>query len=522
MIRKLSVEKFKLIRGIEIEFSEGLNVISGETGTGKSMTLSALSFVMGKQGKYEEGDTVEIELEKSGESLFLRREVRNGRSRYFINGRSTTAESVREILQDKISLQGQNEFIKIKRSDFQRDLIDFFANLVTLRKKVSRLYIKIQEKQEELRKLLELRDDALKRKEFIEYRIKEIEDVGISLDEEEKIKTKAEILKKSETFLRNLRLILDVLYEKEDSAFEKIGMALKHLRNLEHIDQSLIVLDEKLINIKDSIKEIYYILKEKDFELSEEEIDTINEKLFQIQQLERKYGKPYREILKETEVLKRELFSCSEIINKVNQFKEEIAILEKEYQKVCTKLSEKRKKSTPLLCKKVMEILKDLNLERAVLDIAFKKAEAGKYGCDKVVFLFSSHGENLQPLDRVASGGELTRLYLAISLILPPTKTYVFDEVEAGISGEASLKLAKLLKKLSEKMQIIVVTHSAPLCAAGDKNLRTFIEYIGNIPYVRVDTLTKEEKLKEVARLMGATTENTLKGAEELVSIVNK
>ncbi len=124
-------------------------------------------------------------------------------------------------------------------------------------------------------------------------------------------------------------------------------------------------------------------------------------------------------------------------------------------------------------------------------------------------------------MGEIASGGELTRLFLALALVLPPAETYIFDEVDVGVSGETSVKLARLLRKLSRRMQVIVITHSAPVCAAGDLNLVTEKEFLGGIPYVQIRRLGEEEKLREIARLMGTTTENTLRGARELVELVN-
>ena len=169
---------------------------------------------------------------------------------------------------------------------------------------------------------------------------------------------------------------------------------------------------------------------------------------------------------------------------------------------------------------KVKGYLADLGLERAEFRFRFEETQPGKRGIDRVQAVFSSYGGDPKPLEETASGGELSRLFLALSLIMPPTGTYIFDEVDAGISGETSLRVAKLLRNLAEKMQVIVITHSSALCAAGEVNFVTEKIADGSGVRIRVRKVEGEEKVLEVARLMGARTEATLKGARELIDMV--
>ncbi|WP_461828734.1 DNA repair protein RecN [Aquifex sp.] len=519
MLGRLYIEKFLFIRGVELEFSAGLNVITGETGTGKSMTLSALEFVAGKQGEYEDGTAVEVEIIKDGEAVILRREVRKGRSRYFLNGRGSAREVVASLLREHVSIQGQNEFINLLREEFQRQLLDKFAGLEEEVETLEELYDEWKEKEKAYKEFLTRKEELLHKKDYYAFRIKEYEEVGLNPRDYEELKKKGEAIKNLEKIKRYLSEVLFNLYEGEGSVYEKLGMALKTLSRLENYGEKFGESAEKLLALKEQVYDIYSSLKEALPELSEEEINEINEKLFKVQRLEEKYGKSFTEIAKEIEEIK-ELLNSLEDFQDEESLKREVELAKERYYEQALKVSEKRINAAKKLEKKVKELLKELNLERAGLKVDISQGEPTRFGIDRIKFLFSSYGKDFKEIEKTASGGELSRLFLALSLILPATPVYVFDEVDAGISGESSLKLAKFLKKLSKNMQIIAITHSASLCAAGDKNFKTEKEFIGDIPLIKVRELTPEEKLEEVARLMGLKTEKTLEGAKELVRIL--
>ena len=520
MLRSVRIESFLLIRDTEIEFGEGLNVISGETGTGKSMTLSAIEFVMGKQGNYPEGTAVEVEVLTEEEEILLRREVRSGRSRYFINGRGTTSKVVREILEERISVQGQNEFVRIVREDYQRDLLDRFGGLEVIRSKVEEIYRELTSKRKLIEDLTSRREEILQRRDYLEFKLREIEEIGLSAEEVKDLRERAERIRYLERINRHLTEALEDLYEDEGSAYTRVSEALRNLIRANEVSRDLGEVVENLSRIKDSLLEVVEEIRSRIGEVSPEEIDRVNELLFRVQRIERKYGKPYEEVLKEAEEIRREIQETQDFDLRIEDLRKEAEDLERRFEEVSTDLSSKRREAAGRIERSVAEILKDLNLDRASLKVRIDRSGPSRYGSDRITFLFSAHGEDLKPLGEVASGGELTRLFLALSLILPPVETYLFDEVDIGVSGETSVKLARLLRKLSKDMQIIAITHSAPVCAAGDVNFLTEKKFIGDIPYIEVRRLSPEEKVKEVARLMGTTTEATIKGARELIDLV--
>ncbi len=521
MLRRVTIENFILIKDLELEFEEGLNVISGETGTGKSMTISAVEFVMGKQGEYPDGTAVEIELDSEEEILILRREVRGGRSRYFLNGRGTTSRVVKDLVEGRISIQGQNEFIKLLKPEFQLEMLDRLGRLEKLRSKFEQVYTQFSLKEKELKEMKLKREEALQKRDFLEYKLKEVEEIGLKPEEVDELKKRAEILKNLETVKKHILEALQYLHDADSSAYSNISLALKSLWKVAEADQRVNRLIEELSVLRDKLSDIVEELRAEDLDVSPEEIDYVNEMLFKVQRLERKYGKPYVEIIEEARRLKEELSEFYRYDDKLEELQLELEELRKELEEMGEKLSKMRREKAEELKERIEEVLRELNLEKAKVEVDVRRGSMNRYGFDSVSILFSSYGRDLKPLERVASGGELTRLFLAFSLLLPPTETYIFDEIDAGVSGETSLKLAKLLKKISRKMQIIAITHSAPVCAAADVNLVTEKKYIGDIPYIQIRRLSSEEKFREVARLMGTETENTLRGAKELVDIID-
>ncbi len=328
MLRTLRIEKFLLIEDLELEFGEGLNVISGETGTGKSMTLSAINFVMGAQGSYEEGTAVELEIEKEGEAVVLRREVKGGRSRFFVDGRGSSLKVVRELIEDQVSLQGQNEFLKILRGDFQLDFIDTFGRLMPLRSRLESLWLELQEKRKELENLRRKVRELEERREIIEFRVKEIEDIGIKAEEVEGLREKARRVRDLEKIRNYLWEAINSLYSGETSAYSRLGEALRSLSHLSEIDPSYLEITSEVEVLKDRLYEIYSALSEKDIDLSPHEIDRINNLIFRVQELERKYGKPYEEVVEETARLKRELERLEEGETDLLDMEEKIRDLE--------------------------------------------------------------------------------------------------------------------------------------------------------------------------------------------------
>jgi DNA repair protein RecN (Recombination protein N) len=508
MLVRLSIDKFLLIEGQELFFDRGLNVITGETGTGKSMTFSALSFLMGEQGDYEEGTAVEAEIVLEDEEFILRREISRGRSRFYLNGLSSTQKVVKEVLSRALLFQEQDDRLRILRRDFQRDVFDKSTGAIELRREVEKIYQQLKEVEKELEQLAHLERERDLRLRILKEELKDIEKVGWS---EEEYKRALEVLKKYAEGERINRLSLEgvaLLDEVLIPSLKNLAKLLEGL-GLNQEKESLTQIQEEFFELRKRLSNLY-----ESWDL--EEIDRLNQKVFEVQSLERRYKKSYKEVLEFAKELKEEIKRLESIELNLEELQSKRDVLRAKLREVGQRLSAKRREGKPAFVSMVMDSLKELGLEKGVFDVLFEERE-GPFGFEDVRFLFSSSGGTPKDLAEVASGGEISRLALGLFLLSPVAQTYLLDEIDVGISGETSLKMAKFLKRLSSKMQIVAITHSPALASAGDKHFKTYRE--GN--QVLIKELEGEERLQEVARLMGIINNQTLKGAVELMKEVS-
>ncbi len=515
MLRWVNIKKFLLIRNTEIEFGKGINVITGESGTGKSMIIEAISFVLGKKGNYEEGTYVEIELDTGDEEpLIIGREIKGGRSRFYINGRTSTFSAVSETVKDKILIHGQNDHLSLFRHDYRRDILDEFAGLIKLRDELCTYYDNLTDLKKKYDALKEEMDNFMREKEIMESILTEIESVGLSPDEYETVKREIEDLAEKERLGRSLENILNDLYYRDNSLYNTLSKIISELKSIN--DKDVSSFSEGLELFKDKILEGVKLLSSKIPDIDYSSIDELNEKIYRIQLLERRNRKPYREIYKEVKAFKERLKDAEDLERELLRLEMEIRRREGEVLNMARDLSKRRREAVKEFKKGVTDILKALNLEDAVFDVDIKEGNLTRYGIDRIEFLFNSVGGEPKSLEEVVSGGELSRLAFALALLKPPAGTYIFDEVDTGISGETSLKLARMIRRLAGKNQIIIITHSAPIAACGDVFFVTSKGREG----VSVRKLSQEERIEEIARLMGIKSESTLRGAEELLEEV--
>ncbi|MCS6958049.1 MAG: AAA family ATPase [Aquificaceae bacterium] len=513
MLVRLTLENFFLIKNQEVYFDKGLNVITGETGTGKSLTVSSLLFLMGQDGEYPEGACVEAELFVEGETTILRRELTKGRSRYYLNGRGSNKKVVEEILSSHVLIQGQNDRTKIIRADFQRDLYDRFAQVLELREKVEKTYQDVMELTDRLKNLRERRLERELKKRLMQEEIKEVEEIGLRPEEYQEIRRRVEEINLAE---RINKLIAEGILglESATEGIKKTAKAVRELSQHKGLNGWEEVLDATLDNLLELGRKLEGML----VSYNQEELNLLNEKLYRVQRLERKHRMDYFQIWKRTQELKRELEKMQEEEDP-ETLERELAEKERELEVLYGELSRERLSAKALFEEKVMGYIRHMGLERASFKVDFEE-KRGRYGKEQVRFLFSSYGRDEKELGQVASGGEVSRLSLALFMLSPPAQAYVLDEVDAGISGQASLKLAKLLRRLSKNTQLIVITHSPAIASAGDRHLSTRKEFVGDTPFVKVVQLEGQERLQEIARLMGKVSQKTLEGAKELMKEV--
>ncbi len=518
MLRRIRAERFFLIEDLEVEFGESINIIMGETGTGKSMTIEAISYVLGKRGNYEEGTYVELEIEDASEEepVILAREIKGGRSRFYINGRSSTLSVILELAENSIVIHGQNDHLNILRADYRRDILDHFSEIMEKRNKFLKVFEEFNNVKKDYFLLKEEYENLLREKEYMEFQVEELRKINISPEEYESIKKEVEILSEKEKVAEMFEKVLNNLYYDSNSAYNKISESLGYLNNIEDRELKLLVKD--LEEFVEKIREGVRTISSKMPNVNPKEVDVLNEKIFAVQILEKKYKKPYSEIFESMKRIEEKIERITNMESQLLKMERVMREKEREIKSMANELSSERKKHAEAFEKKVTDILKDLNMPEVIFKVVVEEIEMGKYGKDRVDFLFNSSGSKPMPLENVASGGEISRLAFALSLIKPPASTYIFDEIDTGISGETSFKLARMIRKLGKDTQVIIITHSAPIASCGD----VFFTTLKDKGKISLKKLSESEALEEIARLMGIKSEHTLKGARELMDRVRQ
>lgn len=515
MLVRIRLEDFLLIKQQEVEFENGLNVLTGESGTGKSLTVSSLLFLMGNQHNYPEGTAVEAEFVKDDEQIIVRREIKKGKSRYYLNGMGSVQKVVRDIVSNMVLLQGQNDRLKILRKDFQRDVYDRFADVLHIRKEYEKLYMKLEDLKEKIVKWNERQRERAIRLQILREELKDIESVGLSSEDYDRLRDRLSMLNHMEKINALIERALAHL-NVEGGLIDRILDVKKALSQLCEYDRSAESLLKSVEGIWDELRYLKDQLSSRLLEVDAEEINKLNEKIYAVQKLERRYGMKYAEVLDYAKRLRSQIESFTKEEESRDFLEEEIISLREELSKLGEKLSQGRFSAKEIFEKKVLETLKDIGLERASFRVNLSEEE-GRYGREKVEFLFSSYGKDEEPLDSVVSGGEISRIALALFLLLPTSETYILDEIDTGISGETSLKLARLLRRLSENMQIVVISHSPAVASAAHRHILTRKEFIGSTAFIRIEELKGEERVKEIARLMGVVSDKTVEGARDLI-----
>ena len=552
MLRNLKIENIAVIEQTEILFSEGLNVLTGETGAGKSIVIDSINAVLGERTSRElirDGaekgkvtaffedvpeDTLqklreyEIDTEDDGSLLITRVISSDGRSSSKINGCNVTATMLRNIGRDLISICGQHDSQYLLSKDYHLSFIDSIARSDELLGEYLEVYEKIKAVTKQLRKLRNVDFDKEQRLDFLKYQINELEGANLRVGEKEELKEEKRKFQSKEKIDKSLRKAYEILNGNENGpgigdAFYELLKCVDFLREY----------DKKYDEIYSSLENCRYVINDCSAEISSsiadsdngyDDINSIEERLDILYRLSSKYGETEEEMLSYLQKIRDEydsIFMSDELIEKLENEIDELS--EELFKKGCC-LSDLRKLTALDFEKKVMNELKFLDMPDAVFTVNFEEAQATKTGMDDVEFLFSANkGQAPKPLQKIASGGELSRVMLAIRCVLSDAdtvSTMIFDEIDTGVSGRAAQKIAYKMREVAEGKQVLCVTHLAQIAVYGNNHL--LIEKNTNeySTYTVVRSLEEYERIREIARIIGGDviTEKTLSSAEELIS----
>ena len=552
MLRELRLNNLAIIKNLDLEFNEGLISLTGETGAGKSIILDGISLLIGERSNLEmirtgeeslfaEGvfDLSEVQKEKlnklgfeieDDELIISRYFYRNSKSKITVNGMRMTVSKLKELMRNVLDLVGQHEHQYLLNKNYHLGLLDRFLDkngqelAKEIRNNVSSLKMinkKIEEIETEKFRIME-------KKDILEFQSNEIASLGLKENEDNELEEEYKILFNAGKISEKLENSIQRLKEGEYSVINSLGKIKKNLEQLSDISETYSELKEKIENIIYEVDDIGYSLEDmvENVESDDVRLEKVISRIDEINKLKLKYGSTIEEILAFREENEKKLslikFENSELAD-LKKEKEEKA---KIYFENSRKLREIRKKVAENLEKTINVQLKDLNMANSKFKVAFsEKTVISSRGMDDVEFMMVTNlGENYKPLAKIASGGEISRIMLALKTVFSSVdniSVLIFDEIDTGISGETVRKVAEKLKELSGTVQVICVTHSPQI--AGKSNQQFFIkkEIENNVTETKVRELNTDERIREIARIISGDniTETSIKHAKEIMKL---
>lgn len=551
MLHSLHVKNLALIEETEVEFGEGLNILTGETGAGKSVLIGSINLALG--GKFDKdmlrtgAENALVELVFSGENVphlaerleemdipvedtvTISRRLQAGRSVSKVNGETVNTKQLKEIAELLIDIHGQHEHQSLLHKKKHLDILDAYGGEETKEALalVGGLYRKVCELKTRL--VQEAMDEAAKQREqaLLEFERDEIENAHLEPGEDEVLEAKYRKLVNSKKITEALAESYRYTgSEAGDGAGNSLGRALRCLNSVAEYDAQLEVMSEQLTQIEDLLSEYNRDVSAylSDMEFDGEDFYQIEERLNQINHLKDKYGATIQEVLQAYEDRNARLEKLADYDAYMNGLQAQLRLEETQLRKACEKLTDIRKQCAAGLTKKLVEALENLNFLSVQFDISICEKEASANGADDVEFLISTNpGETMKPLAQVASGGELSRVMLAIKTVLASKDaidTLIFDEIDAGISGKTAWKVSGQLNVVAGEHQVICITHLPQIAVMADKHFLIEKSAENGNTLTQLRQLSEEEELRELARLLGGDqiTEAALANAKEMRS----
>ena len=530
MLSTIGIKKFLYIKDVSIDLFRGLNVFTGETGVGKSLIIDAIEFTLGKKGKFSDNDFVELVFEDieneftEDKTLIIARQIKDGKSVYFLNGKRATLSTIKEAVNKVIEIHGQHAYQSLFSKEYPRQVLDTYADLNEKIEEYQKLFRKYKQLENLEKEILQKQSDRLKEIDIINFQLEELENAQLKEGEKQELEERYNYLSNIENLKSSVLEAKYKILEEDESIEEKLSYVLKLLSQFidtnENIKNSYNLLEEA----KALVKEAFYSLDELDFDYSQEELYSIEERLNLINKLELKYNTDVNGLIKLQEQLKERLEKLNNLeyeLPKIQKEKEEI------YKKVLNlaeEISKIRKEKAKQLEKLVEKHLSELALKDAKFIVNLEESELNLYGKDKIQFLFSANkGIEPQPLNKVASGGELSRISLVLKLISNKSSdTIIFDEVDTGIGGKTAIYMAKKIYSLSKNFQVLLITHLPQIAVYADRHFVVDKIIKNNETNAVIKLAESEEREKEIARMLsGMIDEKSLEHARKLLESAN-
>ncbi len=551
MLRTLNIENIAVIEKAQIEFNNGLNVLTGETGAGKSIVVDSINAILGErtsrelvrhgadyafvsaffedvaQNVSDKLHELGYKTEEDGTLLLTRKITEAGKSVCKINGASATVSILKEIGQQLVNIHGQHDSQSLLNPDSHYLFIDMLSDNKEILDDYKNSFHKLITVRRKLKALTTDEEDKDRALELLNYQIKELEAADISVGEKAELAKKKQLIENSEALLLVLNNALSALSGDDEfnGAATLISSSAKEVSSLNSASENIRKISSGLSDISEEIEDIKDLIHTEiaGLDFNEAEREQVEERLDLLYKLSAKYGETEEEMLAFLENAKDKRNSILYNDDELEKLTNEYDSLFDEVIKKAANLSEHRKKIASEFESNVKAQLEFLDMPKIQFIVSFDKGKLSSTGYDKIEFLISTNpGEPAKPLAKIASGGELSRIMLAIKNVIVHNDTIgtlIFDEIDTGVSGRASRKIGLKLKSVSKETQVITVTHSAQIASAADEHFLIEKDFENNKTYTKVSPLDFEGRKKELARIMGGLniTDTLLRSAEEML-----
>ena len=564
MLKSFEVKDYALIEHIVVEFGNGLNIITGETGAGKSILIDAMSLLLGERAStevvrkgaeksYVEGifDVTKNKKVKSlleendldySDELIIRREISlKGSNRCFINDSPVNLNIVKDIGNLLVDLHGQHEHQSLLRTETHVDYLDEFGDYNDLLLRYKKFYSELLQRENQLREFQKRESSIKEKKDFYSFQIKEIDNISPQENEDETLNQELKILENSEKLAELTSQIYQLIYESENSVQSSLAKAKTLLQKLNEIDKSFTEALNESESALSQIQDISEFIRSYNskINLDQEEIENKRERLGALNLLKKKYGGSVKAILEYRKKIGEEFELAENFSGKIDELSKKIFELRDKAGSLAKNISKKREQTAKLIKKGIEESLKELGIQHPqfkteIINLQSEKDSGvfvdGKYynatskGIDDVEFFISTNpGEDLKPLAKVASGGEVSRIMLALKSTLAKNDKLpllIFDEIDVGISGRIAQKVGRALKNLSSFHQLISITHLPQIASLAEHHFSIEKTTQNERVISSIKKLPQSERITEIARLISGEkiTEASLKSARELIN----
>lgn len=539
MITNLHIKNIGIIDDLEINLNKGMNVLTGETGAGKTLIIDSINIICGGRFSKEmirkgEGYSyVELcmyvpkDINAVDGNIIITREIyNNGRNMCKINGRLVTVAELKDFMSNYIEIHGQNANQQLLDNRTHIKYLDNFSGekIIKLKEEYKEKYTRYNEIKRELRNNYGDEKEKQRKLDLLKYQLNEIQESKLKIGEEEQLEEKRKIIMNSEKIAKNLSEADMAIGE---NTIDMIGTAIRALEKIEDIDKKY---EETASNLRNLYYEIQEISRDvnsslEDINFDEQEREEVETRLDTIDNLKRKYGNNIEEILKYADEIEEEIKKIENVDEYNNKLKEEQKNIEQKMTQIAEKIDEIRKEKAKDLSEKINQELIDLEMKNAKINVKveYKVNEFYEDGKNQVeIFIKTNVGENESELVKIASGGEMSRIMLAIKKVLADVDNMpvmIFDEIDTGISGKTAKSVASKMKSISQKHQVLCISHLAPIAAIADNNYFISKKVENDRTSTGIKLLNEQEVLCEIARISsGDINEVTLKYASELRS----